>query len=600
MEPLSSFAISIAAGIVLEIYPNINKFRTQGVDKQIKLAFNKALKDWSVNESVREQKERELKSLLQSHIKAGDMITLQVVNQETFAFIKYFEKRLVEHTQAYDYLRLIIDQKKHDETVASFSRIEDKLSGIETLIKEGGIDPRDIGDWLNRLPFGSGEETVKEAIEQWYSQRDIKEKEKALLLLATKKIFERTEELSQEIKELQSRGNTYLAEVLEKIKEAVEQRRPDALTAIYEAYNKKEKEDRITLLLELIESSKAIFAYEEATQFYKDLIELNPSYEVYFNFGYFLQEFNFIEESIQQYEKVLAILRDLATENPRTYLPKVATTLNNLAILHKDRNEFELALSEYEESLMILRDLATENPQTYLPDVSQALNNLAILHKARNEFLLALSEYEESLAIRRDLATENPRTYLPKVASTLNNLAILHSVRNEFELALPEYEESLAIRRDLATDNPRTYLPDVAQTLNNLANLHEDKNEFSLALSEYEESLAIRRDLATENSRRYLPDVAQTLNNLTILYKNMGEIPLAVEKYEESHTLYKELAKESPQVYEIEYAKTLLIGVYLSKKNIQNLKEARELLLKYPDIPQAQNLLQIIDDFEKE
>jgi hypothetical protein len=40
----------------------------------------------------------------------------------------------------------------------------------------------------------------------------------------------------------------------------------------------------------------------------------------------------------------LQIRRELAVENPCSFLPDVAMTLNNLAVLHKNKNEMAIAL----------------------------------------------------------------------------------------------------------------------------------------------------------------------------------------------------------------------------------------------------------------
>jgi tetratricopeptide (TPR) repeat protein len=87
-------------------------------------------------------------------------------------------------------------------------------------------------------------------------------------------------------------------------------------------------------------------------------------------------------------------------------LPDVATTLNNLAILQSDKNEFPQALVNYEEALKIRRELAKENPRTYLPDVAMTLNNLAILQSDKNEFPQALVNYEEALQPQFDVRKE--------------------------------------------------------------------------------------------------------------------------------------------------------------------------------------------------
>jgi len=143
-------------------------------------------------------------------------------------------------------------------------------------------------------------------------------------------------------------------------------------------------------------------------------------------------------------------------------------------------------------------------------------------------------------------------------------------------------------------------LRDVAQTLNNLANLHSARNEYVVAQSEYEETLTIRRELVKKNLRTYLPDVAQTLNNLAILHSDRNEFPEALSAYEESLEIRRKLAAANPRAYEIDYASMLLMGIVLFEKNHKALVEARTLLNKYPQVPRAQELLEIISELEQE
>ncbi len=164
----------------------------------------------------------------------------------------------------------------------------------------------------------------------------------------------------------------------------------------------------------------------------------------------------------------------------------MATTLNSLGELYRTNNDFKQAEPILNEALQIYRELAKENPRTYLPYVAGTLNNFALLQSDKNEFAAAEEKYEESLEIRRELAKENPRTYLPDVAGTLNNLANLKSDKNEFAAALEKYEEALEIRRELAKENPRTYLPDVATTVINLSIFYVESvpdKEKSIALA---------------------------------------------------------------------------------------------------------------------
>jgi len=85
------------------------------------------------------------------------------------------------------------------------------------------------------------------------------------------------------------------------------------------------------------------------------------------------------------------------------------------------------------------------------------------------------------------------------------------------------------------------------------------------------------------------------LNNLANLHSDKNEFPQALEKYEEALKIYKALAKENPKAYQINYARTLIIG-FLLKHEKHLLNTAKELLLKYPDVYEAQKLLEFINN----
>jgi tetratricopeptide (TPR) repeat protein len=78
-------------------------------------------------------------------------------------------------------------------------------------------------------------------------------------------------------------------------------------------------------------------------------------------------------KTVKKYEKVLKIYRELAKENPQTYLSDVVIALRNLVYLHLAKNEFPLALEKHEEALKILRELTIENPQKFDIDYAQML-----------------------------------------------------------------------------------------------------------------------------------------------------------------------------------------------------------------------------------
>ena len=98
-----------------------------------------------------------------------------------------------------------------------------------------------------------------------------------------------------------------------------------------------------------------------------------------------------------------------------------------------------IAEQEYQEALQIYQELAVENPRSFLPDVAMTLNNLGLLHWNKNEIVIAEQEYQEALLIRRELAVDNPRSFLPYVANTLINLSIFYlQVKPDPEKALAQ------------------------------------------------------------------------------------------------------------------------------------------------------------------
>jgi len=104
----------------------------------------------------------------------------------------------------------------------------------------------------------------------------------------------------------------------------------------------------------------------------------------------------------------------------------VAQTLNNLANLQGDKNEFEQAEKSYQETLQIYRKLAQVNPQTYLSYVAGTLNNLGTLQSYKNEIEQAEQSFQESLQIYRKLAKNNPQIHLPYLAGTQINMGVFY------------------------------------------------------------------------------------------------------------------------------------------------------------------------------
>ena len=146
-----------------------------------------------------------------------------------------------------------------------------------------------------------------------------------------------------------------------------------------------------------------------------------------------------------EYKEALEIFKGLCKDNPVVYRGDLATTFNNLGLLHEDLNLFLLAEWEYKEALKYRRLLAETNPTQYLGDVFKSLINLALLHKSLNRPDEAVAEFEEALDIMRRLAVGNPASYKGKAADIHNCLAYLYAYQKEFVKAIDAIDQAIAL-----------------------------------------------------------------------------------------------------------------------------------------------------------
>jgi tetratricopeptide (TPR) repeat protein len=163
----------------------------------------------------------------------------------------------------------------------------------------------------------------------------------------------------------------------------------------------------------------------------------------------------------------------LGSDHPRT-----AASLNHLAALLSEQNDFAGARPLYERALAIWeKALGPEHA-----DTASSLNNLAILLSNQGDLAAARPLQERALEIwEKVLGPEHPYT-----ASSLNNLATLLQDQGELAAASPLAERALAIREKvLGPDHPHTAL-----SLNTLARQLQKSGQFSEAVPLFRRAIA--------------------------------------------------------------------------------------------------------------
>ena len=120
----------------------------------------------------------------------------------------------------------------------------------------------------------------------------------------------------------------------------------------------------------------------------------------------------------------LAALEDLQNAGPED--PRLAATLNTLAVLYHTQRKYAQAEPLYQNVLKLLEQ--TIGPDH--PTLATTLNNLAVVYEAQDKYAEAAPLYQRALAlIERTLGPEHPN-----LAATLDNYAdLLRKMQREAE-----------------------------------------------------------------------------------------------------------------------------------------------------------------------
>jgi tetratricopeptide (TPR) repeat protein len=319
------------------------------------------------------------------------------------------------------------------------------------------------------------------------------------------------------------------------------------------------------------------------------------------NYALFLQKQKLFPASSHWYGEALERYRWLARAEEQAYLPWVAASLGQLAIIHEQTGEGEEAEKEYGEALTLYRNLENGHPDGFGKELGWTLNNVAVFHgragrrkEAAKEFNEALEIFQkleeadpeesgrgqalvfgnlaaelvqagrdadaevlfaEKLAICRKLAERRPDAHRENLAGVLSDIADVHKKLHQEETAEREYGEALEIYRGLAMTTPRGQDENLVRVLMPLAELHWNRGGPDCAVGEFEEALKIQRRLGADRPWGGGDSIATTLLNLAIAHKAMDRKDEAEKEYAEALETWKHLAQDNPAPYEARMAR---------------------------------------------
>jgi eukaryotic-like serine/threonine-protein kinase len=221
---------------------------------------------------------------------------------------------------------------------------------------------------------------------------------------------------------------------------------------------------------------------------------------------------------------------------------RVAQSLNDLGVLHREQGQLADAEPLLVESLAIRRRLLGPEDK----DVAVTLVELARLLQDRGRIADAEPLAREALTIRKKLFGEEHR----ETATSKNELGLLLWRRGDVAGAEPLFRQNLATnQRLLGPGHPST-----GSAMSNLALVLNTKGEFTAAEALLRESLEIDRRVFGDTN----PEYASTLNNLAGAVELQGRLQEAQALLEECLRIVgPHLAAEHPRVlvYEVNLAR---------------------------------------------
>jgi predicted O-linked N-acetylglucosamine transferase (SPINDLY family) len=228
-------------------------------------------------------------------------------------------------------------------------------------------------------------------------------------------------------------------------------------------------------------ASKAMGRVHVATEAFKKVTELNPTYGTGFNnLGVMLEHQGKLDEAIHAYTKALGI----EPENAEVYF--------NIGNALKEQGKLDEAIDSYAKALAI----KPENAEVYF-NIGNAL-------KEQDKLDEAIEVYEKAISLKPDHALAH------------NNMGNALKEQGKLDEAIEAYTNALSIK------------PDHVDAHNNMGNALRKQGKLDKAIGAYTKALSIK------------PDHADAYNNMGNALEGQGKLDEAIEAYTDALSIKPE------------------------------------------------------------
>jgi CHAT domain-containing protein/tetratricopeptide (TPR) repeat protein len=232
------------------------------------------------------------------------------------------------------------------------------------------------------------------------------------------------------------------------------------------------------------------------------------------------QMYNSASEQIDQgnfTEAIVILERLLAITQQQNNLFLEATSLNDLALVHRNQGNAKLAVQLATKALTIYQQLNDER------GISVALNNQASAYLSLGQYPQAIQGFEQALKLVEKIGEKSGEVNI------LSNLGTIYRVLGQHRNSLSYFQQALTVIKNL--NDPRTE----GILFNNIGSAY-------IYLGEYEQAkLAFEQSLKLAKQEQDAQGVGQAMINLGAVYERFKEYDRALRLYQEGLPLMEKI-----------------------------------------------------------
>jgi tetratricopeptide (TPR) repeat protein len=238
-----------------------------------------------------------------------------------------------------------------------------------------------------------------------------------------------------------------------------------------------------------------------------------------------------IEEALEPAAKAVEVYRQLAAEDPGTFLPELAAAESRLAVLLGACDRTAEALEMKREAEGTCRTCRSCCPAWTSAVCAASLDMLAghLGRSGLGEEALACAS--NALGTWRALGQSQPAAFLPDLGRALHRLAVWLSEFGHDEEALTHFAEAERVFIQLARVDPGTFLSGLAVTMLDRANALAGVGQWTTALKTVKEAEAMLQSLAEARPQVFLPVWAKALALEGACFRSLPNLADEIEHY---------------------------------------------------------------------